>query len=114
MAFIMNDETGQQLLVTSCWSESDVRTFADKMGVYLNGEQVATVMKRLCRIANHNNHKTIDWQVVVQMIDHVKAESIDLSDDEILAIADMYLYDSGKNYSIIQFGRAIEARVKDD
>lgn len=44
----------------------------------------------------------------------IQADSMSLSDDEILAIADMYLYDGGKNYSIIQFGRAIEARAKDD
>lgn len=113
MAFIMTDETGQMLLVTSCWSESDIRTYAEKMGVYLNDEQVATVLKRLCEVAIKNSYHKLDWALVVQMIDHVKAEQTTvLSDDDILELADLYLY-SGKNYEIIEFARAIESKLKE-
>lgn len=36
-----------------------------------------------------------------------------LREDEILALADKYLYSAGKNYDIIAFARAIEDKIKE-
>ena len=41
-----------------------------------------------------------------------KREWVGLTDDEVFEFADTNLYEGGKNYGILSFGKAIEAKLK--
>jgi hypothetical protein len=42
-----------------------------------------------------------------------KREWVGLTDDEVFEFADTNLYEGGKNYGILSFGKAIEAKLKE-
>ncbi len=52
-------------------------------------------------------------RIIQAAVENSRREWVGLTDEEVFEFADTNLYEGGKNYGILSFGKAIEAKLKE-